>query len=97
MKVYYKKDHHVIVSFGSGEMRKALGVLKGLARFFKADFILNAAEELERDLTPKLGLDNPYRVCEDCACEINLRKDSYLHQNERYTHFACPVLKERQK
>lgn len=94
MKVYYAKEQHVIVSFGSGEMRQALGVLKALAKYFNAPFILNAAEQLERDLQPKLGYDAPFHLCEKCTTEIDTRKGGYRHTDGRYTHLVCPILKK---
>ena len=94
MKVYYAKGKHVILSFDGNEMGNALRVLKALAKAFRAPFLLDAAEELERDLAPKLTYSPYFHICEACKMEIDVRKDSYLHQNDRYTHQTCPVLKD---
>lgn len=49
MKIFYKKDEHVRIDFGSTELAQALGVLRALAIHFKAVFIQTAAAELEAD------------------------------------------------
>jgi hypothetical protein len=97
MKVYYKKGNHVIVYFPATEMNQALKVLKALAKAFHAPFIFRAAAEVEADLMPRLPYTPYYHLCEACKCEIDTRKDAYLHRNDRYTHQTCPVLKERSK
>ena len=53
MKIFYLKDSHVIIKFGATELAQALGVLKALAQYFKADFIFKVAQELQDDLFPK--------------------------------------------
>ncbi len=99
MKVYYAKGRHVIIHFSGNELQQALKVLKALAKAFKAAFLCEVAEELEFDLNPRplLTYDARYHLCEACKMEIDTHKDSHLHQNGRYTHYTCPVLKERQK
>jgi hypothetical protein len=89
MKVYYEKGKHVIVFFPAREMKQALGVLKAMAHFFKADFLFKVAGDVERDLTP-----TQYHLCENCCMEIDTRVESYLHVDDTYYHQLCPTLKE---
>lgn len=103
MKIFYKKDSHVIIKFGATEMKQALGVLKALAVHFKAVFILQVAQELQDDLFPKpqLPFVQYYRLCTKCCCEIDLRKDKFLHRigenEDTWQHVECPPLKETSK
>lgn len=95
MKVYYKKGEHVIIKFPSHELKQALGVLKALAQYFKARFLVDVAKELEKDLeTPLLPTPPVYHhICTNCFCEIDTRKDSYVHVDDQYIHVSCPELK----
>ena len=100
MKIFYKKDQHVILKFGATEMKQALGVLKALAQYFKADFIFKVAQELQDDLfpKPKLPFVQYYRLCTKCFCEIDLRKDKFLHRigekDDTWEHQECKPLKD---
>lgn len=94
VKVFYAKGVHVTISFNSNELNIALKVLKALAKVFRAQFLLDVVSDLERDLAPKLPYTPYFHICEACKMEIDVRKDSYLHQNDRYTHYTCPVLKD---
>lgn len=95
MKVYYAKGKHVIISFDGNEMSNALKVLKAMAKAFRAPFLLTAAEDLERDLAPKLPYTPYFHICEMCKMEMDVRKDSCRHQNDRWTHYPyCPPLKD---
>lgn len=94
MKVFYSKGKHVIIHFPAKELKQALGVLKALAKYFNADFILKAAGDLERDLTPCLAYSLTTRICENCFTEISLSSDEYVHVDDCYMHKNCPPLKE---
>ncbi len=103
MKIFYLKDSHVILKFGSTELRQALGVLKALAQYFRADFIFQIAQELQDDLFPKPLL--PYRhhvhLCEKCFRMMDIDKEAHLHHygkdKDYYTHQNCPPLQEESK
>jgi hypothetical protein len=94
VKVYYTKGKHIVIFFPAKELKQALGVLKALATYFKADFIWKAARDLEDDLTPKLTFDSPYRICENCMCEIDLRGGNSMYVDNTWLHKTCPTLKE---
>lgn len=96
MKVYYKKGEHVIIKFGNHELKQALGVLKALAQYFKATFLLDVAADLQRDLDapPLLTYKLRYRCCENCFTMIDTRTDEYMHVDDTYLHKNCPQLKE---
>lgn len=101
MKIFYLKDSHVIIKFGATELAQALGVLKALAQYFKADFIFKVAQELQDDLfpKPKLPMAIYHHLCTKCFCEIDIRKDAFLHRigehgNDTWEHQNCPQLKE---
>ncbi len=94
MKIYYNKDSHLIIHFGVHEFKAGLATLKGMAKFFKMDFIAEAAKEGESDLTvKKLSYSPHHHICVLCACEIDTRKDSYVQQDGEFRHQICPVLK----
>lgn len=98
MKVFYKKDTHVILLFGSTELKQALGVLKALAQHFKVKFLHDAAGDLERDLAqPRLGYVMHTKICEECGTEIDLNGENKNHQkdedDDRWVHKTCPTLK----
>lgn len=99
MKVFYKKGEHVIILFPANELRQALGVLKALAKYFKAWFLVDVAAELEVDLEeakrPKLPAPPTYyHICTNCFTEIDVRTDSYVYVDDSYIHTSCPILKE---
>jgi hypothetical protein len=94
VKVYYTKGKHVVILFPSHEMKQALGVLKALGTHFKADFLWKAAQQLEDDLTPKLPFNPRYRMCENCATEIDLHGKNCMYVDNTWLHKECPTLKE---
>lgn len=95
MKIFYKKDSHVIIKFGDNELKQALGVLKALAQYFRAEFIFDVAQELEDDLKPKqLTYSVYHHICEKCFCEIDTRDGNYLKVNGEWRHESCPPLKD---
>ena len=103
MKIFYKKDEHVIIKFGSTEMKQALVVLKALALYFRADFIFKVAQDLQDDLFPKPLLPYNHRVhlCEKCFRMMDIDKEAHLHHHGKdhdyYQHQNCPPLQEDSK
>jgi hypothetical protein len=93
MKVFYSKGKSVVIYFPAKELKQALGVLKAMGTYFKADFIWKAAQDLDRDLQA-LVFDGRWHLCENCACEIDTRNQSYIHVDDTYYHQRCPELKE---
>ena len=95
VKVFYNKGSNVVIYFPATELKQALGVLKALAMYFKAPFLLNVAERLENDLTPKLSMPPlTTRICENCFTEIDISSDEYVHVDDTYMHRNCPALKQ---
>lgn len=99
MKIFYKKDEHVIIKFDSKELAQALGVLKALAIHFKAMFIFDVCKDLEADLfpKPKLPMAMYHHICTKCFCEIDIRTTPFIHQigekEDTWIHQTCPELK----
>ena len=103
MKIFYLKDKHVIIKFGGTELAQALGVLKALAQYFKADFIFKVAQELQDDLFPKPKLQYRHHVhlCEKCFRMMDIDKEAHIHHygedKDYYTHQTCQPLQEDSK
>lgn len=93
MKVFYSKGKHVIIHFPAKEMKQALGVLKALAQYFKADFLFKAAQELEHDLQERITYDPRYHPCENCFTEIDVRTGNCMYVDSTWLHKECPTLK----
>ena len=95
MKVFYKKDAHVILHFGSTELKQALGILKALAKYFNLQSLWDVAGDLEKDLQkPKLGYVMHTKLCEACAMEIDLLSDNKHETESGWFHKVCPTLKK---
>jgi regulator of replication initiation timing len=95
MKVFYKKDTHIIIHFPADELKQALAVLKALAQYFGAKFLFQVAGELEKDLneTPRLVYKSEFHICEKCFMELHEKDENSVRVNDSWKHHKCPQLK----
>lgn len=93
MKAFYKKGSHVGFLFEAHELQQGLQVAKALSQFFGATFLLNLAQEIEKDLQPKLEYKNYYHICSKCFRELDERDNDVISINGVWKHYTCKPLK----
>ena len=84
MKILRNGLKQGVLLFDEKEQELFLATIKGLASALKHSSFHEAASNLEADINrvkqqKLLGFSQYFHICQKCFCEIDVRKDAFVH------------------